>query len=168
VALQEDWREMVVGLMDAYADGTHPKAGGRKHSQEELGETLGALIGRPKPFSDASINRFRKGTQVTDDLTEALSRFFDLKYPIVCARTPPESEWLHLGPALADADPELFRQALAAAEDLLVKARSIRKLRGDIQGTISKIAQPPVVDTDHASSPTKRAPTRRSGPRRVD
>jgi hypothetical protein len=157
IELEPQWLDFLHGLWRQVKSGEHPRAEGRKHNLVQFGALLAKEIGRDQPFSDASVSRFLKGTQVTDELARAFCQFFSLDYPVLSARHPDEIRWFALGRLMREMNQEQF-------ESLLGQIGQMQKADAELRKTLAGISQPAVLRAKDASLPKKQLPGRRPGP----
>lgn len=134
VEIEKAWLNHLHKLWHQMKDGSHPKAGGRKWSLEEFGRELARTSGRARgAWSKVSVSRFLNGQQPSDDLLRAFCSFFDLDYPIVCARHPDEIRWFQIGRSIRSLSKEEFADAVKQAHRALSFAKKDSDLDHELE-----------------------------------
>lgn len=105
--------------------GEHPKAHGRRHNLVQFGVMLAHESGRDIPFSESSLSRFFRGLQPSDEISDALSAFFDLPTPLLAARHLEEIEWFKLGRDIREADRQKFQELMAKIRNFVTTANAL-------------------------------------------
>lgn len=138
IPLEQEWIKTLEGHWLTVKRGEHPKAHGRRHNLVQFGVLLAQESGRGEPFSESSLSRFFRGLQPSDEISDALSAFFDLPGPLLAARHIEEIEWFQLGRSIRDADRQKFRE-------LMVKIRNFVTTANDLDETLNVDGQIPTL-----------------------
>lgn len=104
VDVHPEWLDL---LKDAR--GRMPRA---ESTYEALGQALARAIGRPKAWGKTQVGNYLTGKVVTKEMTEAFSRLYGLRYPIMAAANEEEVAWFELGRRLRRLDHDHFIEIL--------------------------------------------------------
>jgi hypothetical protein len=111
----EGRRPVTVEIHPRYLDLIRSKVGwtpGARIGLADLAQRLTRAVSRPAAFHHSTVERFLKGTQVTDEILFAFCELLKMPYPVVALEDPALAAWLEAGRVIREKKPDYFRQAL--------------------------------------------------------